>query len=124
MQRMRRFARYWDLLGNSGNFADTLPLAWSEGASPFIQMLALSDWLWSHLRRTHEIALQNLAEALHTFLTERVEIPAAAVAAALIRDWQRIGRKGVPAFLETPETLQVAKRLQPKRQARHLSAGG
>ncbi len=165
MQRMRRFARYWDLLGNSGNFADTLPLAWSasgdrSGAflspvgrvatsaiaadaatglrkaplpdaaaetavliSPFTQMLALSDWLWSHLRRTHEIALLSLAEALHTFLIEQVKVPAATVAAALIRDWQRIGRKGVPAFLETPETLQVAKRLQPKRQARHLSAG-
>ena len=162
MQRMRRFARYWDLLGNSGNFADTLPLAWSRScdalvagsacdapshrgdnggeappppfcdeasqlrhfSSPFTQMLALSDWLWSHLRRTHEIALLSLAEALHTFLIERVRIPATTVADALIRDWQRIGRKGVPAFLETAETLQVAKRLQPKRQARHLSAGG
>jgi radical SAM superfamily enzyme YgiQ (UPF0313 family) len=33
MQRLRRFARYWDLVGNSGNFVETTPLIWSE-ASP------------------------------------------------------------------------------------------
>ncbi len=29
MQRMRRFAKYWDLVGNSGNFVETTPLIWS-----------------------------------------------------------------------------------------------
>jgi radical SAM superfamily enzyme YgiQ (UPF0313 family) len=29
MQRLRRFARYWDLVGNSGNFIETTPLIWS-----------------------------------------------------------------------------------------------
>ena len=28
MQRLRRFARYWELVGNSGNFVETLPLFW------------------------------------------------------------------------------------------------
>ena len=32
MQRLRRFARYWDLVGNSGNFIETTPLIWSGGA--------------------------------------------------------------------------------------------
>ena len=31
MQRMRRFARYWDLIANSGNFLETTPLIWSPG---------------------------------------------------------------------------------------------
>src|SRR5204862_6159966 len=30
MQKLRRFARYWDLVGNSGNFAETTPLIWNE----------------------------------------------------------------------------------------------
>ncbi len=30
MQKVRRFARYWDLIGNSGNFVETTPLIWSE----------------------------------------------------------------------------------------------
>ena len=31
MQKLRRFARYWDLVGNSGNFVETTPLIWSVG---------------------------------------------------------------------------------------------
>jgi hypothetical protein len=34
MQKMRRFARYWDLVGNSGNFVDTTPLIWSAPKMP------------------------------------------------------------------------------------------
>ena len=30
MQKLRRFARYWDLVGNSGNFVETTPLIWSN----------------------------------------------------------------------------------------------
>src|SRR2546430_1458768 len=29
LQQMRRFSRYWDLVGNSGNFVDTTPLLWA-----------------------------------------------------------------------------------------------
>ena len=32
MQRLRRFARYWDLVGNSGNFIETTPLIWSKSS--------------------------------------------------------------------------------------------
>src|SRR6185503_6757017 len=35
MQKLRRFARYWDLVGNSGNFIECTPLIWSGGMSPF-----------------------------------------------------------------------------------------
>ena len=31
LQKLRRFARYWDLVGNSGNFIQTTPLIWSGG---------------------------------------------------------------------------------------------
>jgi hypothetical protein len=30
MQKLRRFARYWDLVGNSGNFVETTPLIWGK----------------------------------------------------------------------------------------------
>jgi hypothetical protein len=29
VQRLRRFAKYWDLVGNSGNFVETTPLLWN-----------------------------------------------------------------------------------------------
>jgi len=34
MQRLRRFARCWDLVGNSGNFVESTPLIWSKNSSP------------------------------------------------------------------------------------------
>ena len=33
LQKMRRFARYWDLVGNSGNFTETTPLLWMKSAA-------------------------------------------------------------------------------------------
>ena len=34
LQRLRRFARYWDLVGNSGNFVETTPMIWSKDFGP------------------------------------------------------------------------------------------
>ena len=34
MQRLRRFARYWDLIANSGNFVEVTPLIWSSNGAP------------------------------------------------------------------------------------------
>ena len=33
LQKLRRFARYWDLVGNSGNFVETAPLLWAPGSA-------------------------------------------------------------------------------------------
>ena len=61
MQRLRRFARYWDLIANSGNFVETTPLLWRDG-SPFQGFMRLSDWLYAQTRQTHSIALARLRE--------------------------------------------------------------
>src|SRR5439155_15228235 len=43
MQKLRRFARYWDLVGNSGNFVETTPLIWGKaaGARTFLSAATL-----------------------------------------------------------------------------------
>src|SRR5690606_31066532 len=51
MQRMRRFARFWDMIINSGNFVRTTPLIW-KNASPFWSFMALSDWLYEKAGQT------------------------------------------------------------------------
>jgi radical SAM superfamily enzyme YgiQ (UPF0313 family) len=43
MQRLRRFARFWDLLGNSGNFIETTPLLWSRSAPPDFRSAAARE---------------------------------------------------------------------------------
>ena len=124
MQRLRRFAKYWDLVGNSGNFVATTPLIW-RGASPFANFLRLSDWLYARLGRTDTIALVRLAELLFEFLTAEVKLDAKLAAETLWRDWQRGGRRDAPEFLrehlpmETVVRPQTEKSSLPKRQARH-----
>ena len=58
LQRLTRFARYWDLIANSGRFAHTLPLL--LGDAPFARFLQLSDWLYARTQQTHRIALPRL----------------------------------------------------------------
>lgn len=46
MSELRRFARYWDLVANSGNFVESLPLMW-EQESPFARFARFSEWLFA-----------------------------------------------------------------------------
>ncbi len=127
MQRLRRFAKYWDLIGNSGNFPETTPLLW-RGESPFAAFLRLTDWLYARTGRTDSIALARLAELVLEFLTGELKMDAPGVAEIMARDWQRGGRRDVPEFLRgflpaAPRPGAPAQKTSlPKRQARHLAA--
>jgi radical SAM superfamily enzyme YgiQ (UPF0313 family) len=126
MQRLRRFARYWDMIGNSGNFLESTPLIWSS-ASPFHAFLRWSDWLHARVKRTDAIALLRLMELLFEFLTAELRLDAQLVAENLWRDYKRGGRRDKPGFMKNyltnEEPLLPARKSKsdlPKRQARHL----
>jgi len=70
VQRMRRFARFWDLVANSGRFPRTAPLLWAEAVSPFAEFLRFSDWLFARTGQQHGVALSRLARLLETYLVE------------------------------------------------------
>jgi radical SAM superfamily enzyme YgiQ (UPF0313 family) len=143
MHRLRRFARYWDLIGNSGNFVNTLPLLWSappqdqtdppmaKGAkvSAFYSFMALADWLHSKSGKTDGIALSRLMELLFDFLTTQVKWDRHTVARSLWADYQRGGRSDKPSFLReflegAPEPVRRTQKPQvlPRRQARHAAS--
>jgi radical SAM superfamily enzyme YgiQ (UPF0313 family) len=125
--RLRRFARFWDLIGNSGNFLTTTPMIWSGGGSPFGEFMRLCDWLHERLGRQHGIALVELSELLFTFLTKDKKLPSREIAAVLWKDYQADGRRDVPLFLRPHVTeTTVPRRTRsnfdaPKRQQRHLA---
>jgi radical SAM superfamily enzyme YgiQ (UPF0313 family) len=125
LRRLSRFARYWDLVGNSGNFIETTPLLWSRGRTPFAAFLQWSDWLHKRTGQRHGIALARLAELLFEYLTTETALAAADVAPTMWRDWQRAGRREKPEFLAPYIADEEVRRpgpvaLAPKRQARHL----
>ena len=125
MQRLRRFARSWELLANSGNFFETSRRLWQDGSSPFQSVLRWSDWLHERLGRSHSIALAHLAELLFTYLTQSAGQSASEVAQTLWRDYQRGGRSDRPVFLRPHLRDDPAPGPPPargpglKRQSRH-----
>jgi radical SAM superfamily enzyme YgiQ (UPF0313 family) len=124
MQRMRRFARYWDLVANSGNFIETTPHIWHDD-TPFGSFLRFSDWLFDRTGKTHAIALAHLAQLLFEFLTEAVGREPRDVAEVVWRDYQRGGRSDMPPFLRPYVQPADTRKGRPPasmlpRQARHL----
>jgi radical SAM superfamily enzyme YgiQ (UPF0313 family) len=123
IQKMRRFARYWDLIANSGNFLRTTPLIWRDG-SPFDSFLRWSEWLYEKLGRTHAIALNHLAEALFEYLIAH-GIDKELVAEALANDLTRGRRSDLPEFLKShvpaPSDAGHEAKAPLRRQARHLA---
>jgi hypothetical protein len=125
LQRLVRFARYWDLIGNSGRFTHTLPLL--LGDQPFWRFLRLSDWLYAETRQTHRIALPRLFALLQRALTEVFELETERVLTNLARDCKVHGLKGCPGFLhpwldKATRQKSGSARGAPSRQARHLQA--
>ena len=126
MQRLRRFARFWDLVANSGNFVETTPLLWRGRVSPFAAFMDWSEWLYGQVGRRHGIALLRLGELLFAYLTGPRGLDKAEAAATLWKDWQRTGRPERPPFLApwlngSPAGRRRPSALAPRRQTRHLN---
>ena len=122
MQRISRFARYWEMVGNSGRFRRGLALL-LDGA-PFERFMAFSDWFYASARKTHEIALERLFEHVHAFLVTQVGIERERATAALLADYAASGARGRLAFMPHVDDSHVPRSAamdrSALRQARHL----
>jgi radical SAM superfamily enzyme YgiQ (UPF0313 family) len=119
MQRMRRFARYWDIVANSGHFTGTLKLMWQYADSPFAEFLRFSDWLHAKLGRTHQIALHVTAQALFDFLINEVALDHDLVATTLEADWHRTPSREALNLRGHHMAAKTAEKRGNQRQTRH-----
>ncbi|MDO8305618.1 DUF4080 domain-containing protein, partial [Herminiimonas sp.] len=118
MQQLVRFARYWDLVANSGRFAHTLPLILRD--SPFVNFMRLSNWLYATTDATNRIALERLAVLVGQWLVlEGMEEEQVAI----------VLRSDYAGQANTKLKTQALKKAEgkaehalPQRQARHLAA--
>jgi len=101
--RIRRFARYWDLYGNSGRFTRALPALLSD--RPFARFMAFSDWLHARTAATHRIALETQMELLHDWLVQIDGQRADQVRVMLQQDYAASGAHGRPGFMAKGATL-------------------
>ncbi|MCO7222842.1 B12-binding domain-containing radical SAM protein [Pleionea sp. CnH1-48] len=121
MQRVNRFARYWDMVANSGRFRTTLPLLLNT--NPFEQFLILSDWFYEQTQQTHQLHLRRwfdlIAQAVESLHPEILE----PVIFALKKDFDASNLKG--RFEYNPqknEMMDTSSSLNKRsiRQKRHL----
>src|SRR5207237_3663770 len=111
MQRLVRFARYWDLVANSGRFAHTLPVLLADDA--FGSFMAFSDWLYANTDATHRIALDRLAAMVSRWLQAR---------GMGREDAERLLASDYAGRNESGSKVKAAESPAPKRQARRLAA--
>jgi radical SAM superfamily enzyme YgiQ (UPF0313 family) len=125
IHRLRRFARYWDLVGNSGNFVESLNLVIASDRSAFTQFADLCDWLHSRHPSRYGISLADLFKTIFEYLLDRYSVTASQmVAETMWEDYVRGGRRDRPAFLKPYELRSPQPKLGvslPQRQARHVT---
>ncbi|MDR3371072.1 B12-binding domain-containing radical SAM protein [Rhodoferax sp.] len=141
--RFTRFARYWDLLANSGRFAQTLALllgtpprgmasdkdgasaAVVRVASPFWRFMVFTDWLWQRTGATHRLTPEALVDALFDYLNP--SLPPNTVRQTLLADYTASGARSNPQALQGllprhPPSERHTRGTLAARQERHQSA--
>jgi len=124
---MKRFARFWDLIANSGNFRDSAQRILTISASAFTSFYDFSEALYDTLERTHHLPLNILAVAIFDYLiastTMSSEEAALLVASDLHRTYGRKTPKALKPHLprgwRPPAVERVTGGLV--RQARHAA---
>lgn len=126
MQAMKRLARFWDLVYNSGNFRRTAPLLWEDG-DVFAGFAAFSRWLYDQTLATWQIGLPRLSELLFTYLVKEQGKEKNEVADSLAADILVIKGRVLPQTVQEHVTQAPAARRAlgeslTKRQLRHQQA--
>lgn len=118
LQMVNRFARYWDMIANSGRFRNTLPLI--LGQSAFDNFLQLSDSLYQREGSTWKISLKRLFTLLYTILTQEMNLTEATVSEKLREDFFNSGEKSNFDALINPQQKTSKTGIANKRQAKQI----
>jgi len=99
IQIMKRFARFWDLTYNSGNFKNTLPMLWKD-ESVYKNFYNFSIWIYTQTDSTWKISLQRLSELLFRYLIEVKKLLDKDVAINLLEDIMKLKGRAIPNYLK------------------------
>jgi len=99
IQMMKRFARFWDLTYNSGNFKRSIVLLWGD-ESVYENFYAFSLWIYKQTDSTWKISLQRLGELLFTYLTQVKKLDMPYVATEMLKDMMKLKGRAIPIYLK------------------------
>ncbi|UYZ84788.1 B12-binding domain-containing radical SAM protein [Entomomonas sp. E2T0] len=124
LNHIKRIAKFWDLIANSGRFKNTLPLLLRDDA--FNAISDFSYWAFPKVNQTHGIALDKLLALVFDYLNEHTDHSLETIQQAMQQDFIRIGTHGWPRFLgDPPENWKehlinkTKQKTLPKRQQQH-----
>ncbi len=128
MQRIKRFARYWDMIANSGRFKYTLPLILgthlednnvNQITSAFKRFLTLTDSFHNRENSTWKISLARLYKLIYNVLVNELNCPINEIEACLEKDYIRSKQKGsLQMLLHKNKKTKQGK--ANKRQQNHI----
>lgn len=122
MQRINRFARYWDMIGNSGRFKYSLPLILSE--NPFDHFLAITEWIFNKTGQIHKINLKKLFELVSQSVEALFPEKHSLVISKIELDYNASKLKSVFSGLNlysVQKPTPIIKNKSLQRQQRHMS---
>ncbi|MCH9813252.1 MAG: B12-binding domain-containing radical SAM protein [Epsilonproteobacteria bacterium] len=99
IQKMKRFARFWDLTYNSGNFNKTINYIFEEDVFKGFETFSL--WIYEQSESTWQISLNRLSEYIFDFLTTVKGYDHTEIADAILQDIIRVNGRKIPGFLRT-----------------------
>ena len=120
MQRVNRFARYWDMIANSGRFKNTLPLILS--GNPFDNFMRLTDCLYQTAGSTWNISLRRLFVLLFNSLVAVDDIDEDLLLEKMKIDYERSGDKSSFESLLNRRNTVSRTGVANKRQQKMLEA--
>lgn len=129
LQMMNRFAKYWDLYANSGNFKNFIACMKEKksGNSFFWEFYKFNEFLSQRFERSFGISLVALVEAAYVYLVEHKGLTTEESKAVLLADYALDRKRTIPVFLREDVSRQmraqqeIGKTAVPKRQQRHLT---
>ncbi len=98
MQEMKRFARFWDIFYNSGNFHKTKDFIW-QNSTVFDSFLDFSRWIYCKTKATYQISLMRQCELLFDYLTSQKKCDKKVIADSILEDIIKVEGRKVPGFL-------------------------
>lgn len=121
MQKMKRFARFWDLIYNSGNFKKSATCLFADG-KVYDGFFAFSQWIYGQTQSTWQISLDRLAKLLFDYIVNVLHVNKDWLKTIMIEDLLVVETRKLPKFLRY-DTIKKEKQEKQtsfnKRQLKH-----
>jgi radical SAM superfamily enzyme YgiQ (UPF0313 family) len=113
LQKMKRFARFWDIAYNSGNFQESMVLLFDDNV--YKNFSHFSQWIYETTKSTWKISLDRFSELVYIYLVEIKGLHESDVIDAIMRDVLKVDGRNLPKFLKA-KGYKVSKTINVEKE--------